>query len=317
MKYFSFFAVAALTFSTTSATAQTRMSIMNVKSAIKALLNGRVAKADYDGNFANMNSATTKPTHTTDYVYEDNAWKFSSTTKTEYNQKGYVTATETTGADKTERVEYSYDDSLDGFVTKTTSYSWDEASKSWTNPIVTSEVELTKNNKGRVTKEIVYTYDEETKSMEKEMEVDFEYAIISGKLNKISTTIEEEGDDGENISIPVSVTILKWHKYNENKLFSFSLDNMEGFLSDGDNQIESATLTMTMPIMGMNLPINGTVKGTYEETKTNMEVNMTALGQSLMKMVMTVNITDKYGSSETDISMDSKPSLQTMNTATA
>ncbi len=305
MKYFSFFAVAALTFSTTSATAQTRMSIMNVKSAIKALLNGRVAKADYDGNFANMNSATTKPTHTTDYVYEDNAWKFSSTTKTEYNQKGYVTATETTGADKTERVEYSYDDSLDGFVTKTTSYSWDEASKSWTNPIVTSEVELTKNNKGRVTKEIVYTYDEETKSMEKEMEVDFEYAIISGKLNKISTTIEEEGDDGENISIPVSVTILKWHKYNENKLFSFSLDNMEGFLSDGDNQIESATLTMTMPIMGMNLPINGTVKGTYEETKTNMEVNMTALGQSLMKMVMTVNITDKYGSSETDISMDS------------
>lgn len=215
MKYFSFFAVAALTLSTTSATAQTRMSIMNVKSAIKALLNGRVAKADYDGNFANMNSATTKPTHTTDYVYEDNAWKFSSTTKTEYNQKGYVTATETTGADKTERVEYSYDDSLDGFVTKTTSYSWDEASKSWTNPIVTSEVELTKNNKGRVTKEIVYTYDEDTKSMEKEMEVDFEYAIISGKLNKISTTIEEEGDDGENISIPVSVTILKWHKYNE------------------------------------------------------------------------------------------------------
>lgn len=305
MKYFSFFAVAALTFSTTSATAQTRMSIMNVKSAIKALLNGRVAKADYDGNFANMNSATTKPTHTTDYVYEDNAWKFSSTTKTEYNQKGYVTATETTGADKTERVEYSYDDSLEGFVTKTTSYSWDEASKSWTNPIVTSEVELTKNNKGRVTKEIVYTYDEDTKTMEKEMEVDFEYALISGKLNKISTTIEEEGDDGENISIPVSVTILKWHKYNENKLFSFSLDNMEGFLSDGDNQIESATLTMTMPIMGMNLPINGTVKGTYEETKTNMEVNMTALGQSLMKMVMTVNITDQYGSSETDICMDS------------
>lgn len=306
MRYFSIFATAALAFSTTVATAQTRMSITNVRSIVKTLLCGGVAKAeDNGGSFANMNSATTKPTHISDYVYQDNAWKFSSTTKTEYNQKGYVTATETTGTEGTSRVEYTYDDSLDGFVTKTTNYSWDEASKSWTNPIVTSQIELTKNDKGRVTKETVYTYDEDTKKLEKEMELDFEYALISGKLYKISTTIEEEGDNGENISIPVSVTIQKWHKYNENKLFNFSLDNMESFLSDSDNQIESATLTLTMPIMGMNLPINGTVKGTYEDTKTNIEVNMSALGQSMMKMVMTANITDQYGSSETDISMDS------------
>ena len=306
MRYFSFFAAAALSFSAATATAQTRMSMTNVESAIKALLHGVAAKANNNGGLANMNSATTKPTQTTNYVYKDNSWKFSSTTKTEYNRKGYVTATETTGTDGAERVEYTYDDSLDGFVTKTTSYSWDEASKSWTNPVVTSQVELTKNDKGRVTKEIVYSYDEDTKTMEKEMEVNFEYALIGGKLYKISTTIEQDGDDGENISIPVSITILKWHKYNENKLFSFSLDGMEnGFLSDSDNQIESATITMTMPIMGMNLPVTGTIKGTYEDTKTNMEVNMSALGQSLMKMVTTVNITDQYGSSETNISMDS------------
>lgn len=304
MRYFSFFAAAVLTCST--ATAQTRMSMTNVKSIVKTLLHGGIAKADNNGSFDNMNAATTKPTLTTDYVYEGNTWKFSSTTKTEYNKNGYVTATETTGTEGMERVEYTYDDTLDGFVTKTTSFSWDETSKSWTNPIVTSQIELTKNDKGRVTKEIVYSYDEDTKTMEKEMEVDFEYALIGGKLYKISTTIEEEGDDGENISIPVSVTILKWHKYNENKLFSFSLDDLEsGFLSDSDNQIESATMTMTMPIMGTNLPINGTIKGTYDDKKTTMEVNMLALGQSLLKMVATVDITDQYGSSETNISMDS------------
>ena len=306
MRYFSFFAAAALSFSAATATAQTEMSITNVKSAFKALLHGVAVKADNDGGFANMNTATTKPTHTTNYVYKDNTWNFSSTTKTEYNKKGYVTATETTGTDGAERVEYTYDDSLDGFVTKTTNYSWDEASKSWTNPVVTSQVELTKNDKGRVTKEIVYSYDEDTKTLEKEMEVNFEYALIGGKLYKISTTIEEDSNNGENISIPVSITILKWHKYNENKLFSFSLDGMEnGFLSDSDNQIESATMTMTMPIMGMNLPVTGTIKGTYEDTKTNMEVNMSALGQSLINMVTTVNITDQYGSSETNISMES------------
>lgn len=307
MKYFSIIAATALAFSTATATAQTRMSLKSVSSIVKTLLRGGMVKAESsNADFTNMNAATTKPSQTSNYIYNGGTWKFVETTKTEYNKDGYVTATETTGTEGNARVEYTYDDSLDGFVTKTTSYTWDEASKSWTAPTVTSQVELTKNNKGRVTKETIYTYDEDSKTLEKEMEVDFEYALIGGKLYKISTTINSESEDGEGVSIPVSITILKWHKYNENKLFGFSLDGMEsGFMADQDNQIESATMTMTMPLMGMSVPIAGTIKGTYGDTQTSMEVGMSALGQSMMKMVTTVNVTDQYGSTETNVSMES------------
>lgn len=307
MRYFSLIAAATLAFSTATATAQTGMLPKSVKSMVKALLRGGAAEAvNSDAGFGNMNASTTKPSHMSSYVNAGGTWKFVSTTKTEYNKKGYVTATETTGAEGNTKVEYTYDDALDGFVTKTTSYTWDETSKSWTKPVVTSQVELTKNSKGRVTKEIVYTYDEDTKTLEKDMEINFEYALIGGKLYKISSTFTRQSNDGQDVSFPVSIIILKWHKYNENKLFNFSLNDIKnGFMSDSDNQIESATVTISMPIKETNIPITGTIKGTYEDDKTITEVSMSALGQDMAKTVTTVNITDQYGSTETTVNMES------------
>ena len=297
MKSSTFISAALMTFSITTASAQTQSNPMagKLRKAIERIVK-RESTVVGNVKTTGMDLTTTKPSQTTTYTYDNGGWLKENTTKTEYNSKGYVTATETTVDGSKTRLENTYDEKLEGMITKTTSYTWDEATSQWTNPTVVSSVELTRDSKGRVTKEVTYTLDETTNKLEKDEEVDFGYSAVSGKMSSISTTIEEEEEDGQKMTIPVKITILKWYKYNENKLFNFSLNDMEngGLLNDKENMIESGTITMT--ISGM--PLTGTIKGEYTDDKSTITVGLMG-----MNIIMENEILDKYGSNRTTVSL--------------
>lgn len=243
-----------------------------------------------------MDLKTTLPCQTTSYAYDNGTWQKESTTKTEYNSKGYATATETTTDVGRTRTENTYDDLLEGMMTKAVAYSWDAASGTWTNPTVVYSVELTRDDKNRVTKQTIYALDEDTKELAKISEEEFGYSLVTGKLNKISTTVEDEDDNGNPVSVTLNVNILKWHKYNENKLFSFTMDDIGGgLIGNTENQIESGTLSTTIS----NIPLTGTIKGEYTDSKSTLTVDL----MSIISIVMTNEQMDKYGSNLTKVSM--------------
>lgn len=302
MKYHRFLLAAALALPVTAAEAQTTSVHLQAKQIIQSFLNGNMTR-NTPANLApeGMNPSTTKPCQTTTYTYTGTDWKQQATTKTEYDSKGHVTATEIRGDDSNTRTEYTYDGTLDGFVTKTVSYSWDEASASWTSPVTTSSIELTKDGKGRVVKETVYAYDRETDTLEKESEIEFGYSLLTGRMNSISTTISSEDDNGNVTETPVKITIIKWYRYNADKLFNFSLDNLgTDMLNDTDNLIESATVSTSF----QNFPIVGTLNGKYTDTSSSLTLELPFMNQTLIKMQVAVNTTDAYGSNESNISMN-------------
>lgn len=280
----------------TTASAQTFNVPRTFTSRVKATIS-KAIKKEYgivgSANTSGMSLSTTLPAQTTTYAYANGGWQKESTTKTEYNAKGYTTATETEVAGKKTRLVYEYDDKLEGFATKATQYSWDEGTSTWTNPVVAEQVELERDSKGRVTKETIYVYDEDSKELKKESEAEFGYSLLSGKMNSISTTIEDDSE-GTAVSVPLKLTIVKWYKYNENKLFNFTGESLNGgMLEDQDNLIEDATLTMTM----QNMPVTGTLKGTYTDTSEKMEVSL----MGMLNMTFTTTTTDAYGSYKEEI----------------
>ncbi len=279
------------------AEAQVNNSMLKVNKIFKSLLLRNALKTDADGmNFDGLNVNTTKASRTTTYLYYNGNWNKQLSTKKEYNTKGYTTVTETQSEKEYTKLENTYDDILEGFVTKTTSYTWDKATSTWINPIVISQVDLTRDKKGRVTKKITYAYDEDTKELVKEAEVNYGYSIITGQMNSIKMTISEE-EEGTETNIPMTITIQKWHNYNANKLFDYSIDDFgANNINDKDNQIESGTVTMTIG----NIPFTGTIKGEYTDTSSSFTFDII----SMMSINSKMNITDSYGSSETTISMD-------------
>lgn len=280
----------------TTAGAQTFNAPRTFTSRVKAAI-AKAIKKEYgivgSANTSGMSLSTTLPAQTTTYAYTNGEWQKENTTKTEYNAKGYTTATETELSGEKTRLVYEYDDKLEGFATKATQYSWDEGTQTWTSPVVVEQAVLERDSKGRVTKETVYAYDEDSKELKKESEAEFGYSLLTGKMNSISTTIEEESE-GTTVSVPLKLTIVKWYKYNENKLFNFTGESLNGdILNDQDNLIEDATLTMTM----QNMPITGTLKGTYTDNSEKMEVSL----MGMLSMTFATTITDSYGSFKEEI----------------
>lgn len=289
MKKIIYSAAAALMLATPSAKAQTPATSAKLGNVIKRLVSEQLHSANAATGTA---TSTMKQSQKTSYTYNNGDWQKQYTTKTEYNKKGYTTATETRGKDICTRVENSYDEKLDGFITKTTAYSWDDATSTWTNPIITSQTDLERDSKGRVIKETTYVYDTDTKELAKESEVNFGYSVLTGQMNSIKTTFSTE-----NMSIPVTITILKWQNYNADKLFNFSMEDFgTSVINDTDNQIESATISTTI----QNIPLTGTIKGKYTDTSSSITLDLA----SMIKMTATMTLTDSYGSNETNINIE-------------
>lgn len=280
-----------------NAEAQVNNSMLKVNKIFKSLFLGNVLKTNADGmNFDGLNVNTTKASRTTTYLYNNGNWNKQLSTKKEYNTEGYTTVTETQSEKEYTKLENTYDDTYEGLITKTTLYTWDKATSTWINPTVISQVDLTKDEKGRVIKKITYAYDEDTKKLVEEEEVNYGYSILTGQMNSIKMYLSEE-EEGNTINIPATITILKWHNYNANKLFDYSIDNFGTYnINDKDNQIESGTLTMSLE----GIPFTGTIKGEYTDTSSSLTFDII----SMMSMNTKMNITDSYGSNETTITLD-------------
>ncbi|MFW5553124.1 MAG: hypothetical protein ACOCNA_05885 [Prevotella pectinovora] len=194
MKRIVLISSAIMALGTITASAQMPKLNAGIMSKIKSAM-AKVIKKESTivGNVATtgMDLKTTRPCKTTSYDYVNGAWQWDETTQTEYNSKGYVTATVTEDGDGKIRTENTYDDKLDGFVTKVTEYTWDAATSTWTNPTVVMSVELTRDEKGHVTKETIYSLDKDTKTLVNEGEYNFVYDSKTGELYSLSTVIEE------------------------------------------------------------------------------------------------------------------------------
>ena len=313
MKRIVLISSAMMALGTITASAQMPKLNAGIMSKIKSAM-AKVIKKESTivGNVATtgMDLKTTKPCKTTSYDYVNGAWQWDDTTQTEYNSKGYVTATVTEDGDGKIRTENTYDDKLDGFVTKMTEYKWDAATSTWTNPTVVMSVELTRDENGHVTKEVKYLMDETTNQLEKKEEINFKYDSYTGEYYSFSTTIEDVDEEtGQTMSIPVEVNVQKWYNYNENKLFNMNMDDLESdMLGNAENMIERGTITMTV----MNIPLIGTIKGEYSDSQSSITVDL----KGIIKIVMTNEKLDEYGSNKTYMNFASGTYDQMVQTIT-
>lgn len=302
MKRIVLISSAMMALGTITASAQMPKLNAGIMSKIKSAM-AKVIKKESTivGNVATtgMDLKTTRPCKTTSYDYVNGAWQWDETTLTEYNSKGYVTATVTEDGDGKIRTENTYDDKLDGFVTKVTEYTWDAATSTWTNPTVVMSVELTRDEKGHVTKETIYSLDKDTKTLVNEGEYNFVYDSKTGELYSLSTVIEEKDEEsGEVTSVPLLISVQKWYKYNPNKIFDLGISDLEGdMLGDTENMIEKGTISITV----MNIPIIGTIRGEYTDTKSTITVKL----NGILNVTMSNEKLDDYGSNRTDMTISS------------
>lgn len=299
MKRIVLISSAMMALGTITASAQMPKLNAGIMSKIKSAM-AKVIKKESTivGNVATtgMDLKTTRPCKTTSYDYVNGAWQWDDTTQTEYNSKGYVTATVTEDGDGKIRTENTYDDKLDGFVTKVTEYTWDAATSTWTNPTVVMSVELTRDEKGHVSSEEIYILNEETNKLEREGNFSFTYNTETGILEYVSTYLEiEDEETGKNTTLPVTLNIKKWYKYNENKLFTFDLDNIEDLLNNRDNMIERAIMSVT--INEFAVPV--IITGEYTENKSTINFGVIMMTGSVSNEKL-----DDYGSNVTTIKID-------------
>lgn len=126
-----------------------------------------------------------------------------------------------------------------------------------------------------MTKETIYSLDKDTKTLVNEGEYNFVYDSKTGELYSLSTVIEEKDEEsGEVTSVPLLISVQKWYKYNPNKIFDLGISDLEGdMLGDTENMIEKGTISITV----MNIPIIGTIRGEYTDTKSTITVKLNGI----------------------------------------
>ncbi len=253
---------------------------------IGKLLGDRVNKAILKSAAADSKKL---PGTTKLYQYNNGDWTYYMTTNCTFDQYGNV-STAKTWSDENGMMQITtnkYDNVETSFLVSQTQSTYDSPTATTpTHEFMNKRVDVTRNEKGQVTKVEDWEANDTYTGLELETAVSLEY----GSDDKINKIIISSYDDNEEMKVTLNDVV--WKEYNGKILSSIGTD-LENIIADPQNLIESATVEMS--VEGMD--VKGNLTSDYStEGKRELSLSMSYFGMTVASCKFYYEQTDDNGS---------------------
>ncbi len=223
------------------------------------------------------------------YQYNNGDWTYYMTTNCTFDQYGNL-STAKTWSDENGMMQITtntYDNVETSFLVSQTQSTYDSPTATTpTYECMNKRVDVTRNEKGQVTKIEDWEANDTYTGLELESTVSLEY----GSDDKINKIIISSYDDNEEMKVTLKDVV--WKEYNGKILSTFGTD-MENIIADPKNLIESASLEMSAE--GMD--VKGNLTSDYStEGKKELTLSMNCLGMTIASYKFYYEQTDDNGS---------------------
>ena len=223
------------------------------------------------------------------YQYNNGDWTYNMTTNCTFDQYGNV-STAKTWSDENGMMQITtnkYDNVETSFLVSQTQSTYDSPTATTpTYEFMNKRVDVTRNEKGQVTKVEDWEANDTYTGLELETAVSLEY----GSDDKINKIIISSYDDNEEMKVTLNDVV--WKEYNGKILSTFGSD-MEDIIADPQNLIESATVETT--VEGMD--VKGNITSDYSiEGKRELTLSMNYLEMPIGSYKFYYEQTDDNGS---------------------
>lgn len=223
------------------------------------------------------------------YQYNNGDWTYYMTTNCTFDQYGNV-STAKTWSDENGMMQITtnkYDNVETSFLVSQTQSTYDSPTATTpTYEFMNRRVDVTRNEKGQVTKVEDWEANETYTGLDLETAVSLEY----GNDDKINKIIISSYDDNEEMKVTLNDVV--WKEYNGKILSSIGTD-LENIIADPQNLIESATVEMS--VEGMD--VKGNLTSDYStEGKRELSLSMSYFGMTVASCKFYYEQTDDNGS---------------------
>ena len=223
------------------------------------------------------------------YQYNNGDWTYYMTTNCTFDQYGNVSTTKT-WSDENGMMQITtnkYDNVETSFLVSQTQSTYDSPTATTpTYEFMNRRVDVTRNEKGQVTKVEDWEANDTYTGLELETAVSLEY----GSDDKINKIIISSYDDNEEMKVTLNDVV--WKEYNGKILSTIGTD-LENIIADPKNLIESASAEMSAE--GMD--IKGNLTSDYStEGKRELSLSMSYLGMTVASCKFYYEQTDDNGS---------------------
>ena len=223
------------------------------------------------------------------YQYNNGDWTYYMTTNCTFDQYGNVSTAKTWSDEKgmMQITTNRYDNVEPTFLVSQTQSTYDSPTATTpTYEFMNKRVDVTRNEKGQVTKVEDWEANDTYTGLELETAVSLEY----GSDDKINKIIISSYDDNEEMKVTLNDVV--WKEYNGKILSSIGTD-LENIIADPQNLIESATVEMS--VEGMD--VKGNLTSDYStEGKRELSLSMSYFGMTVASCKFYYEQTDDNGS---------------------
>lgn len=223
------------------------------------------------------------------YQYNNGDWTYYMTTNCTFDQYGNV-STAKTWSDENGMMQITtnkYDNVETSFLVSQTQSTYDSPTATTpTHEFMNKRVDVTRNEKGQVTKVEDWEANDTYTGLELETAVSLEY----GSDDKINKIIISSYDDNEEMKVTLNDVV--WKEYNGKILSTIGTD-LENIIADPQNLIESASAEMSAE--GMD--VKGNLTSDYStESKRELTLSMNYYGMPVASYKFYYEQTDDNGS---------------------
>ena len=223
------------------------------------------------------------------YQYNNGDWTYYMTTNCTFDQYGNV-STAKIWSDENGMMQITtnkYDNVETSFLVSQTQSTYDSPTATTpTYEFMNKRVDVTRNEKGQVTKVEDWEANDTYTGLELETAVSLEY----GSDDKINKIIISSYDDNEEMKVTLNDVV--WKEYNGKILSTIGTD-LENIIADPQNLIESASVEMSAE--GMD--VKGNLTSDYStESKRELTLSMNYYGMPVASYKFYYEQTDDNGS---------------------
>ena len=223
------------------------------------------------------------------YQYNNGDWTYYMTTNCTFDQYGNV-STAKIWSDENGMMQITtnkYDNVETSFLVSQTQSTYDSPTATTpTHEFMNKRVDVTRNEKGQVTKVEDWEANDTYTGLELETAVSLEY----GSDDKINKIIISSYDDNEEMKVTLNDVV--WKEYNGKILSTIGTD-LENIIADPQNLIESASAEMSAE--GMD--VKGNLTSDYStESKRELTLSMNYYGMPVASYKFYYEQTDDNGS---------------------
>ena len=223
------------------------------------------------------------------YQYNNGDWTYYMTTNSTFDQYGNV-STAKTWSDENGMMQITtnkYDNVETSFLVSQTQSTYDSPTATTpTYEFMNRRVDVTRNEKGQVTKVEDWEANDTYTGLDLETAVSLEY----GSDDKINKIIISSYDDNEEMKVTLNDVV--WKEYNGKILSTIGTD-LENIIADPQNLIESASAEMSAE----GIDVKGNLTSDYStEGKRELTLSMNYYGMPVASYKFYYEQTDDNGS---------------------